>query len=279
MPVARRWRTAVPCAERPAPAAAPGAVGLTASLALVAATAPSTDAELTARGDLFITFNGGLYPGALPRDSLAPIEVRIEGRIRTLSGDRPPSLRRIEIALNRGGRLDSRGLERCRSSQIKATSTRQARRACRGALVGSGRFSADTAFPEQATFPTNGRVLAFNAIADGREAILAHIYGSDPVPITRIIVFYVKRTAGTYGTTLSAEVPAVSNRYGYVRLLSLRLHRNFTFHGRRRSYLSASCAAPRGFPGAVFPFARATFGFEGGATLSSVMTRTCRVRG
>jgi hypothetical protein len=48
------------------------------------------------------------------------------------------------------------------------------------------------------------------------------------------------------------------------------------FHGKRRSYLSASCPAPKGFPGAAFPFARASFGF-GKQTLTSTLTRSCRV--
>lgn len=48
--------------------------------------------------------------------------------------------------------------------------------------------------------------------------------------------------------------------------------------GHRRSFLSASCPAPKGFPGATFPFARASFGF-GKRTLEAKLSRSCRVRG
>ena len=44
----------------------------------------------------------------------------------------------------------------------------------------SGSYDADVAFPEQSTFPSHGRVLAFNAVVGGKRAILAHIYGAQP---------------------------------------------------------------------------------------------------
>jgi hypothetical protein len=49
--------------------------------------------------------------------------------------------------------------------------------------------------------------------------------------------------------------------------------------GRKHSYFSASCPAPKGFPGAVFPFAKASIGFQGGPTLGSTLTRTCKAKG
>ena len=46
-----------------------------------------------------------------------------------------------------------------------------------------------------------------------------------------------------------------------------------------RSYLSAACDAPAGFPGASFPFAHASMTFADGRTLASTLTRSCRVAG
>ena len=51
------------------------------------------------------------------------------------------------------------------------------------------------------------------------------------------------------------------------------------YRGQRRSYLSATCDAPAGFPGATFPFAHASMTFADGRTLSSTLTRSCKVRG
>jgi hypothetical protein len=251
---------------------------LATAAALLAATATIANAELTQRGDLFVSFSGGLTPGALPRNALAPIAVHIEGKVRTLSGERPPTLRQIRIAINRGGRLDTRGLPLCHMRQIEASSNAQALAACGAALVGGGSYLAKTAFPEQAAFPTRGRILAFNAVVGGKRAILAHVYGTDPAPIARIVVFHIRHTRGAYGTILTGALPATVNHYGYVKRISLSLHRNFTYRGRRRSYLSAACPAPAGFPGAVFPFARAAMVFADGHSLSSTLTRSCRVR-
>jgi hypothetical protein len=121
-------------------------------------------------------------------------------------------------------------------------------------------------------------VLAFNALLDGRPAILAQVYGRRPAPSSRIIVFRVGRTSGTYGTVLTASVPESLDQWGHLTHFSLDLHREFTYLGRPRSYLSASCPAPPGFPGATFSFARATIGFADGRTLVSTLTRNCRVR-
>jgi hypothetical protein len=251
---------------------------LAIAIAVFAIGASVAHAELTARGDLFVKFSGGIAPSALPRLSRAPISVSIAGTVRTLSGARPPALRRISIAINRGGRLDARGLPVCRRNQIEPSSTQEALARCGSALVGGGSYDADVAFPEQSAFPSQGRILAFNSIVNGKRAILAHIYGEQPVPITRIVVFRIRESTGTYGTVLTGYLPASLNRWGYLNRISLSLHRNFTYRGRPRSYLSAACEAPAGFPGAVFAFAQASMTFADGRTLSSTLTRSCRVR-
>lgn len=252
---------------------------LATAVALVLVGASLAHAELVEHGDLFVSFKGGLEPAALPRDSLAPIGVSVAGTVKTLSGERPPALRQIVIELNRGGVLDTRGLPRCRRSQIESSSSQDALAECGDAFVGRGTFLARTAFPEQGAFPSDGKVLAFNAVVDGHQAILAHVYGTQPVPITRIIVFDISHRSGVYGTVLSGELPVSVNRYGYVKRVSLSLHRLFTYRGQRRSYLSAACPAPDGFPGASFSFARAAMSFADGRTLASTLTRSCRVSG
>jgi hypothetical protein len=254
-------------------------VTLVVAAAVLGLTAPAAQAELTERGDLFVRFQGGIDPIALPRAELAPIAVSVAGTVKTLSGDRPPALRQIKIELNRGGQLNPRGLPTCGYKKLVAASPRRALEACKDALVGEGAYIAKTAFPEQATFPSQGHILAFNAIYHGHSAILAHVYGGDPIPMIRIVTFRIRRTSGTFGTTLTGELPAAVNRYGYVEGIYLRLFRRFVVRGQERSYLSASCDAPPGFTGAVFPFARTSMTFEDGRTLASTLTRSCKVSG
>lgn len=255
--------------------AAAGLVGT--ALVFLCAAAPAAHAELTEQGDLFVRFNGGINPDALPREQLAPISVQVEGTVKTLSGERPPALRQIKIELNRGGRIDSTGLPVCSYNDIVAASAQQAMSTCGPARVGEGIYRANTAFPEQNTFPSRGHIIAFNAVSKGHDAILAHIYGTKPVPITRIIVFHIRRTPGTFGTVLTGALPISVNRYGYVETIALSLFRRYTFRGRARSYISAACDAPAGFFSAFFPFARTSMTFEDGRTLSSTLTRSCAV--
>ena len=253
---------------------------MTVTIVIAAASITSVaHAERTERGDLFVRFQGGINPTALPRKQRAPITVSVAGRVKTLSGERPPALRKIEIGLNRGGQLNSFGLPSCRYRQLVAVTPPRALKACGDALVGEGFYEGKAAFPEQATFPSEGHILAFNGAYHGREVILAHIYGVDPVPITRIVVFYIHRTGGTYGTVITGALPDSVNHYGYVQGIALRLHRNYTYRGQRRSYLSASCAAASGFTAATFPFARASMTFADDRTLSSTLTRSCKVSG
>lgn len=255
-------------------------IGVLATVTVVFVACVSlAQAELTARGDLFVKFSGGITPNALPRDARAPISVTVAGTIRTLSGERPPALRGITIAINRGGHLDATGLSVCYQREIEPSSTAEALERCGDALVGGGYYDADVAFPEQSAFPSHGRILAFNSIVNGKRAILAHVYGADPVPITRIIVFRIREDRGTYGTILSGALPASLNRWGYLKSISLSLHREFIYKGKRRSYLSAACEAPAGFPGASFPFAHASMTFSDSRILSSTLTRSCKVRG
>jgi hypothetical protein len=249
------------------------AISLTLGLVTLA------QAEISQKGDLRVSFEGKLTPHALPRSGTAPVKVAVGAKIAATDSQSPPQLRQIAIAINRNGRFTPAGLPRCTLKEIQPSTAADALAACRASLVGEGSFSAKVLLPEQAPFPSKGKVFAFNGRFHGAPAILAHVYGENPVPITRIIVFHIRHTRGTYGTVLTAALPASVNRYGYLERISLDLHRNFTYRGAPHSYLSAACDAPPGFPGATFPLARASMTFADGHTLSSTLTRSCRVRG
>ena len=122
-------------------------------------------------------------------------------------------------------------------------------------------------------------LLAFNGRDEGRPVVFVWVHGADPAPATSVITFYIRHPAGGYGTVLNGVLPPALSHYGYVKRISLNLHRRFTYKSRRRSYLSAACAAPPGVPVASFAFARASMRFEGGAVLSSTLTRSCRAVG
>lgn len=234
--------------------------------------------ELTRKGNLIVSLQGNILPRSLPRDRLAPVRLRVEGAVRTVNGARPPELRRLAIALNSQGKLFSRGLARCTAAQLQQTSTQAAIAACGRALIGRGRFEASVDFPDLAPFPASGRLLAFNGRRNGRQAILIHVHGKNPTPLTFILPLTVGRKKdGTLGTLLSARLPRIASELGYVTNVSFTIGRRYKFRGKQRSFLSASCAAPKGFPGASFSFARGTFAFSNGQKLSTSLVRDCRV--
>lgn len=247
-------------------------------VALGAVTASLARAELTASGNLFITFNGDIEPEVLPREERAPVTVWISGQVRTLSGEKPPSLRELTLGVNRDGHLETRGLPVCQMAQIKLASSKDALAACGDALVGEGRYRARSTFPEQADTSIQGKILAFNGKIGGQAAILGHVYSDSPAPSTGIIVFKITHPSGAFGTVLTGSVPENLTRWGYLKRISLSLHRDYTYKGKHLSYLSAPCRAPRGLQRASFKFAFATMLFDDGRTLSSTLTRTCRVK-
>ena len=247
---------------------------LTCALALAAL----AQAETKQSGDLRVTFEGQLSPHALPRSGTAPVKVAVGAKISTANGDDPPQLQKISIAINRNGRFDPTGLPVCQLEDIQPSTTADALAACRSSLVGEGSFSAKVLLPQQAPFPSQGKVYAFNSRLGGRPAILAHVYGTQPVPTSYTLPFAISSAKGTFGTVLSTSLPHVTSAWGYVTGLQMTLSRTFSYRGQRRSYLSAGCPAPKGFPGASFPFARASFAFKGEKTLSSTLTRSCGVR-
>ena len=233
-------------------------------------------AEVTQEGNLRVSFTGGLAPNALPRQGTAPVKVTLGGDIKTTDGAAPPQLRTISIAINKNGKLDYRGLVACHYHQIQPASTQEAIETCPDSVIGKGKFEAHVVLPEQSPFPSAGEVIAFNGIFHGRHVVFAHVYGTNPLPQSNVLVFELGRTSGTYRTTLTAALPQVAADWGYVSGVGLSLKRVFVYKGKERSYISAGCPAPPGFPGATFAFARASFGFEDGRTLTTTMTRSCK---
>ena len=244
----------------------------------LAALAPIAYTEVSQGNGLRVIFKGKLTPHALPRTGLAPVRVAVGATIVPEEGVTPPSLRKISIEINRHGHFQFEGLPVCRYEEIQPSSTASAFRACKSSLVGKGSFSSTVLHPEVAPFPAEGQLYAFNGTYKGHPAILAHVYGTEPIPTSYTIPFTITSAKGNYGTTLTAPMPNVGEEWGFITGLSLNLGRTFHFRGERRSYLSADCPAPDGVAIAPFDFARATFHF-GSEKIKSTLSRSCRARG
>jgi hypothetical protein len=235
--------------------------------------------EIYQRGNLRVSFDGRLQPHDLPRQRPAPVTVSLDGSIGTVDGSRPPQLREITVAMNRAGKVFSAGLPVCDASQLQQTSTEAALALCRPALVGHGTFAAKVDFPNAPLIPAKGKVLVFNSRIEGKQGMLLHLYGSSPVRAAFVLPFKVEhRSQGEFGTVFSTKIPTLASDLGYVTEIKLTIGRKYGYAGKRRSFLSAACAAPAGFPGAIYKLAKTTFAFSDGTHLTSRLTRDCTVR-
>lgn len=237
-------------------------------------------AEVNQDGDLVVSFDGGMHPSALPRTVPAPVSVRVAGDIRSASGqdDQLPQLRTISVAINRQGRLFDRGLPSCDVASIQPATERAARSECGGAIVGSGHVRLQVRIPTQPPFVAKAKLLAFNGPRkDGHKLIIAQAYGREP-PGAFVLVFRLTRRGGVFGTVMSTTLPRSAQRWAYLTHFDMTLHRSYEYGGKQRSYVAAACAAPAGFRSALFPFARATYGFDDGQTISTSASGSCTVR-
>jgi hypothetical protein len=231
------------------------------------------DAEVVQKGSIRVKFKGELTPKALPRTGDAPVHVSVGARVTALDESTLPQLKKISIAINEAGRFSPGVVPTCTVRDIQPSTTQNALKACGRSLVGTGSFAAKILLPQQAAFPADGTLYAFNGIYEGRPAILAHVYGTEPVPTSFTLPFVMTKRNGEFGTVLTASLAGLTGNAGYITGLSLNLGVDMG----SQSYLGASCPAPSGFGSATFAFAKATFDF-GRATLVSTLTRNCQVR-
>jgi hypothetical protein len=250
-------------------------VYLSAALVAFAIIGASAEAEVVQKGDVRVDFEGTLTPTALPRTGEAPVRVAVGAKITALKESDPPKLKRISIAINSAGKIAPKALPVCTVRDIQPSTTANALKACGSSLVGTGTFAAKILLPQQASFPAGGKLYAFNGTYKGQPAILAHVYGTEPVPTSFTLPFIISNGVGELGTVLTASLSEATGKAGYITELSLAL--GDPKGGSRTPFLTADCPAPNGFGGATFAFAKATLDF-GGPKVTSTLTRNCQVR-
>ncbi len=254
----------------------PRLIGVTLIVAL--GVAGVARGEAGGDGNVIVSFTGGISPKTLPRADTAPVGVSIDTAFKAIDGaDPPPQLREISIAINRQGKIFDRGLPTCRIRSIQPTTISAARRICGGAIVGSGHVGVRVHLMNQQPFTFTGPLLVFNAEpSDGKRRLLAQVYGIKP-PSAFVFTFKVLKRSGTFGTVIRTVLPESAQKWAYVTHFDMRLQRTYAYEGERRSFVSASCAAPAGFRSALFPFARGKFTFAGGLDVTVGLNRECKV--
>ena len=214
-----------------------------AVLTLLVAAAALAKPEVVRVGTLFLRDNGGISPTKLPRHELAPISANLNAKIGTTDGSHPPAIRSVNLDFDRTIQVNARGLPSCTEQQLVARSTAAAKSACADAIIGFGEGEVEVAFPEQRPFSATGPIILFNGgVHGGTTLVLVHTYVAVPAPTA--VIATAKLTSihrGRYGTHVVAEIPSIAGGAGSVTKFKLTIKRNFTYKGKRQSYLTASC--------------------------------------
>jgi hypothetical protein len=225
-------------------------------------------------GNLSLTFNGGFTPKRLPKTEQAGIKLSISGKIATLDGTHPPALKEFVLETDRNGAINAKGLPVCTASKLQAQDTKHAEKACPDAIVGEGQTIAEIEFAEQPPIDVDSKLIAFNGgVKGGTTTIFIHAYLSSPVSAAIVTTVKVKKVRnGRYGIKSVASIPVIAGGNGSVKSFNLTIKRNFTYRGKRQSYLLLKCT-----DGKVF--AKGTAVFRDGTRATGSVIRTCTPKG
>jgi hypothetical protein len=244
-------------------------LGVAVVVLLLGALISGAAGETVRAGNLIITIDGGISPSKLPKKTPAPITLKLSGDIKAADATHPPALKTLQLEFDRHGEINTKGLATCTTGKLQSTLTAQARQACGDALVGSGRVSAEIAFPEQAPFGASGPLLIFNgAPKGGKKVLIFHVHANVPAPTTFVTTALIGKTAGKYGTTALVQVPTITNGQGSLTSFKATIHKTWTYKGKKQSLLLASC--PTGTL-----FAHGDFAFADGTRASGDVVRPC----
>jgi hypothetical protein len=249
---------------------------------LVSSLASLAGAETRIVGNLSLGVTAKLSPQKLPREGKAPVAVTVGWQIASTDPtQKPPALKSVQIEINRAGILDATGLPECPYAKIQPASTQRALANCRSSLVGRGSFSALVGLEGQESYVSKGQMMVFNSRKAGKPVLYGQIYTSYPFAASFVIAFKLsEQHKGTFGTTLSAKLPANLRAWGNLTEVKMRLARSFHFKGEGHSFLSAGCPVPKGFGRkTVFSLARTSFAFAGGPNVTQTLSETCTARG
>lgn len=239
--------------------------------AVLLITAGSALAITLHAANLVITADGGFSPTTLPKHGFAPIRLHGFGKIATEDGTPPPVLETVTLWFDKHGKVETRGLPTCTPGKLAATTTKQARKLCPGAIVGTGFGKAVVDFPEQGPIPASSPITLFNAKPiHGNPALLAHAHITVPGPTTFVVPIEIQEVHdGRYGFKTVAKIPKIAGGYGIPLYARLSIGREWTYKGKKLSYANAGCPDGR-------LQAKGQFLFKDGTFLQGSVFKKCK---
>jgi hypothetical protein len=243
-----------------------------ALLGLAVAAASAIGDSVTA-GNLEISIEGKVTPTKLPKNEPAPISLNVSGTIATTDGTHVPALKTIALKFDKNGSINTKGLPTCDASKLQSTLTAQAKQLCGPALVGTGRVTAEIAFPEQAPFNAAGPLLIFNGKPKGgRPVLIFHVHANVPAPTTFVTEGVISKASGPYGTSTEIAIPTIVSGQGSLTSFSATLSKTWTYKGKKESLLQAKCPAGK-------LIGHGEFIFVEGTKISGDISKSCTPTG
>nr|MBA3865230.1 hypothetical protein [Solirubrobacterales bacterium] len=192
--------------------------------------------------DLVLHADGGFTPRTLPKVQFAPIDFKGYFHISSKDGARPAVLNRALLDFDRDGRLSAGGLPTCAPAQVAAAGVEEARRLCRGAIVGEGKVEAQISLAA-GTVAASSPLTIFNGPpVGGHPTAVIHARTSVPSTQTYAIVVPIEKQAGEFRYRVTVDIPPLAAGLGALTHLSARIGRHYSAGGQQRSYVSARCS-------------------------------------
>lgn len=239
------------------------------AIAALGAASASGDGALVEVNDLVLRADGGFQPQTLPRQRYAPIDFQGHADITAKGGGRPSPLQQALIDFDRDGRLSVAGLPTCAPEAIAAASSEEARQACRGAIVGTGRVGVLVALPG-GTVEASSPLTIFNGPRlEGNPTAILHARFTVPATQTYAIVVPIERLSGGFPYRARLDLPPLAGGLGALTHIDVKIGRRYRANGKARSYLSARCSDN-------ILQTHGRFQFEDGTVISGQVEKFCR---
>jgi len=245
--------------------------GLLLAIAVAALAGGSALGAVVKVEDVVLRADGGFQPQTLPKRRFAPIEFHGRLDISSRSGGKPPRLEQALIDFDRDGRLSVAGLPTCAPESIAAQNTAEARRICRGAIVGSGHIETYVAFLDQPPVESRSPLTIFNGPRNtaGQPTAVLHTQIAAPATQTYAISVPIEQRRGGFRYRVRIDVPPIAGGFGAITHLDAEIGRRYRAGGEQRSYVSARCSDN-------ILQTHGRFTFEGGTVVDGLVEKYCR---